>query len=100
MTTETIDRLPHGWIVVDICKLKPRSREWVALIAEADPRDVPHARAAWVQIPGAASEPAGCVGRAGGRPRHTPLNEKPTGGRRRAIGDANRRVMKRRDPSR
>jgi len=38
------------------------------------------------------------VGRAGGRLRHTPLNEKPTS--RRAIGDANRRVMKRGDPSR
>ena len=52
MTTETIDRLPHGWIVVDICERQPHSREWVALVTEADPRDVPHARAAWVQIPG------------------------------------------------
>jgi hypothetical protein len=52
MTTETIDRLPHGWIVADICKRQPRSREWVALVTEADPRDVPYARAAWVRIPG------------------------------------------------
>ena len=41
MTTETIDRLPHGWIVVDICKRQPRSREWVALVTEADPATSP-----------------------------------------------------------
>ena len=38
---ETLDRLPAGWIVLDVYRREARSRDWTALVVNIHPHSYP-----------------------------------------------------------
>jgi len=52
MTTETLNHLPAGWIVLDVMRRAPRSREWTALVVDDYPQAGRKGREGWLHIPG------------------------------------------------
>jgi hypothetical protein len=69
---EYLDRPPAGWFVAAVIPEKERSRLWVALMTDTDPKKLReswpliHPRECVIRIPRQASQPGSCLGYAPG----------------------------------
>jgi hypothetical protein len=55
VTIEYLDRPPQGWFVFEVMRKKARKSDWIALMVDVDPDDLPGKRTArqfWFDIPG------------------------------------------------
>jgi hypothetical protein len=54
IAVETLDRLPAGWIVLDVYPREAHARDWTALVVNIHPRDCPPGalRQGWLPVPG------------------------------------------------